>query len=100
MSEDLPRRLREELEQRDELILALEMLVVDQASRLLAVEAILASVPALGEVRLDDVKDRISTGAERFRARFESIGGFTERAHRLAEELLDPSAKRRGGPTG
>lgn len=99
MSEDLPRRLREELERRDELILALEMLVVDQASRLLAVEAILANVPAIDEVRLDDVKGRISAGAERFRARFESIGGFTERAHRLAEELLAP-ADRRAPPTG
>jgi hypothetical protein len=88
MTGDLPRDLRDELAKRDELILALEMLVVDQASRLLALEAVVAGLPAVGDVRLDAAKTRIAAGAERFRERFESIGGFTERAQRIAEEII------------
>ena len=40
----ISRELQTELEKRDELILALEMLAVDQASRLLAIEAIVVNL--------------------------------------------------------
>ena len=45
----IPRNIQAELEKRDELILALELLVVDQACRLLAVEAVLRELVPPGE---------------------------------------------------
>ena len=46
----LPQALTKQLEQRDERILALELLLVDQASRLLAVEAILANMAEVADL--------------------------------------------------
>ena len=45
----IPRNIQAELEKRDELILALELLVVDQACRLLAAEAVLRELVPPGE---------------------------------------------------
>ena len=92
----VPREFQTELEKRDEMILALEMLAVDQASRLLAIEAIVVNfvgegLNLVGE-RLtigDSVKDWIERESGRYRARFESISGFTERAQRIANDLMN-----------
>ena len=51
----IPQNIKGELEKRDELILALEMLIVDQASRLLALEAIVVNMAGAGNVKAADV---------------------------------------------
>ena len=99
--DDLPRSVKEELQKRDDHLLALEMLIVDQSSRLLALEAVVASMSPVGQVQVDEVKQRIAAGAERFRARFESISGFTERTQRIAEEWLTATQQPpSGSPNG
>ena len=89
----VPQSIKEELERRGELILALEMLTVDQACRLLALEAIVASIPAAKKVKSADVKAYIAEQSKRYRRHFEgqSLGGFTERAERMAKELSAPA---------
>jgi hypothetical protein len=89
----VPQNIKEELERRGELILALEMLTVDQACRLLALEAIVASIPAAKKVKSDDVKAHIAEQSKRYRRHFEgqSLSGFTERAERMAKELSAPA---------
>ena len=77
----IPRNIQEELEKRDELILALELLVVDQACRLLAAEAVLRElVPPKRKPSQEKIEAHIGEAAERFRQRFEgeSIAGFTD----------------------
>lgn len=102
--DEMPRRLREELEQRDDTILALELLVVDQASRLLALEALVLEALTGRDVSAAAVQRRIAEAAERFRASFERIEGFAERSQRIAIELIDasggvaPRAKARAAP--
>jgi hypothetical protein len=86
------RSLREQLEQRDERILALELLLVDQASRLLAVEAILANMPELADISAAAVNDRIDSEGKRFLTHFESVAGFIERARSLASQLLQATS--------
>lgn len=90
--DELSRALREELERRDEMILALEMLVVDQASRLLALEALVLEAMLADEVDLSAVELRIAEAAERFRASFERVEGFAERAQRIAGEMIGSAA--------
>ena len=89
----VPQSIKEELERRGELILALEMLTVDQACRLLALEAIVASIPAAKKVKSADVKAHIAEQSKRYRRHFEgqSLSGFTERAERMAKELSAPA---------
>lgn len=87
------RALHEQLEQRDERILALELLLVDQASRLLAVEAILANMVELADISAAAVDERIDSEGKRFLNHFESIGGFVERARTLARQLLQAAVK-------
>ncbi len=87
----IPRTIQEELEKRDELILALELLVVDQACRLLATEAVLrALVPPRRKPATAEIEAHIEEAAERFRQRFEgeSVAGFTDRAKRIAADLV------------
>ena len=87
----IPRNVQEELEKRDELILALELLVVDQACRLLAAEAVLrALVPPRRKPARAKIEAHIEEAAERFRQRFEgeSVAGFTDRAKRIAADLV------------
>ena len=67
--DELSRALRAELERRDETILALEMLVVDQASRLLALESLVLETMSAERVDLPAVHRRITSAAERFRER-------------------------------
>lgn len=102
--DELSRALREELERRDDMILALELLVVDQASRLLALESLVLEAMAEDEIDLLAVQARVAESAERFRASFEAIEGFAERAQRIAGEMLGaavkPSGKRPGNPSG
>jgi hypothetical protein len=88
--------LREELESRDERILALELLLVDQASRLLAVEAIVANTPEIADVSLDAVSRTIASEGPRFSVHFESIAGFVERAQGLASSVLKAARENRG----
>lgn len=88
-----PRTPRKELEERDERILALELLLVDQASRLLAVEAILANMPHVAEISTAAVAERIEGEGKRFLTHFESVTGFVERARIIAGQLL-AAAKR------
>ena len=88
----IPRDIQQELDKRDELILALELLVVDQACRLLAVEAVLrALVPPTGKPDEEKIEAYVAAAAMRFRQRFEgeSVAGFTERARRIAAELVN-----------
>lgn len=87
----IPRNIQEELEKRDELILALELLVVDQACRLLAAEAVLRElVPPERKPAAARVEAHIEEAAECFRQRFEgeSVAGFTDRAKRIAADLV------------
>lgn len=85
----IPQNIKGELEKRDELILALEMLMVDQACRLLALEAVVVNMAAAGKVKPGDVKTRIAQESKRFQQHFEgeSMAGFVERAQRIAEQL-------------
>lgn len=89
------RALREELEKRDERILALELLLVDQASRLLAVEAVIANTHEISHVSVDAVNRTIVSEGPRFLAHFESISGFVERAQGLAGRLLGAARESR-----
>lgn len=90
----MARAVQEEFAKRDEIILALEMLVVDQASRLLALEAVVVNMAQTGDVEMADVQDRIGQEAERFRNYLEGEGlsGFLERANRVAGELVKGGA--------
>ena len=90
--DELSRRLQMELEKRDDTILALEMLVVDQASRLLALESLVLEAMAGRDVSAAAVRQRVAEAAERFRASFERIEGFAERSQRIAAELIGASA--------
>ena len=94
--DELSRKLREELERRDDTILALEMLVVDQASRLLALEALVLEAMTRSEVDLAAVERRVGQAAERFRSSFERIEGFAERARRIAVEMVGDVGTMRG----
>ncbi len=88
----IPRSVQQELEQRDEMILALEMLTVDQACRLLALEAVLrASLSPENPPDAARIEAHIVSAVERFRQHFEgeSMTGFTDRARRMAAEFLD-----------
>ncbi|MBT3171849.1 MAG: hypothetical protein HOM52_06215 [Rhodospirillaceae bacterium] len=89
----VPQSVKEELEKRGELILALEMLTVDQACRLLALEAVVANIPAAKKAKTTDVKAYIAAQSKRYRKHFEgqSLSGFTERAERIAGELIAPA---------
>ena len=91
----IPRNMQEELEKRDEIILALEMLMVDQACRLLALEAVVVNMAEAKNVKAADVKSRIAQESKRFHQHFEGEGmsGFIERAQRIAKDMS-------GGPKG
>lgn len=85
----IPRNMQEELKKRDEIILAMEMLMVDQACRLLALEAIVVNMADARNVKLADVKARVTQESKRFHQHFEGEGmsGFIERAQRIATDL-------------
>ncbi len=87
----IPRNVQEELERRDDIILALEMLMVDQACRLLALEAVVVNMEEAQNVKTTDVKARIAQESKRFHKHFEGEGmsGFVERSQRIAKELSD-----------
>ena len=89
----LPRAMQKQLEQRDERILALELLLVDQASRLLAVEAIIANMAEVGGISAAAIDERIDSEGKRFLTHFESITGFVERARVLAGQLLQAAVE-------
>ncbi len=91
-----PPGLQKQLEQRDERILALELLLVDQASRLLAVEAILTNMPDVAGISRAAVDERIAGEGKRFLTHFESIMGFVERARAIARQLLQAADKTGG----
>jgi hypothetical protein len=91
--DELSKGLREELERRDDTILALEMLVVDQASRLLALEALVLEAMMRTDIDLVAVQRRVGAAAERFRSSFERIEGFAERAQRIAGEMVGDAGK-------
>ena len=94
----LPQDLKKQLEQRDERILALELLLVDQASRLLAVEAILANMAEVADLPAAAIDERIGSEGQRFLTHFESVTGFVQRARALAARLLR-AAVEAGGKT-
>ena len=94
--DELSRALRQELEKRDDTILALELLVVDQASRLLALESLVLEALAGDELDLRAVEARVAEAAERFRANFEAIEGFAERTQRIAREMMAAGARKSG----
>lgn len=90
----MARAVQEEFAKRDEIILALEMLVVDQASRLLALESVVVNMAQTGDVAVKDVEVHIGREAERFRNYLEGEGlsGFLDRANRVAGELVKGGA--------
>lgn len=92
---EMSRSLQAELHKRDETMLAMEMLIVDQACRLLALESVVLHLPAAGDVPLSEVKERISREAARFQEHFEGSGlsGFIDRAQRIAEKLVADRAR-------
>ena len=85
-----PDAIEKELEKRDELILALEMLTVDQACRLLALESVVTSMADIKSVNVKDVRAKIKEKSKRFKNHFEgkSITGFIERSQRISDELI------------
>lgn len=88
---NVPPNVQRELDRRDETILALEMLTVDQACRMLALEAVLrALLPQRKKLSAEKIDAHIAAAAARFRDRFEgaSVAGFTDRAKRIAAELV------------
>ena len=88
---NVPPNVQREFDKRDETILVLEMLTVDQACRLLALEAVLrALLPARKKPSTARIDAYIAAAAARFQDRFEgdSIAGFTDRAKRIAAELV------------
>ena len=87
--------IQKELEKRDDLILALEMLTVDQACRLLALESVVTSMVGIKSVKPIDVRAQIKEMSKRFKNHFEgkSITGFVERAQRIGEEELMPKSR-------
>ena len=87
---EISRSMQAELQKRDETLLAMEMLIVDQACRLLALESILLQLPGAKAVSREAVKDRIRREAARFQDHFEGTGmsGFIERAQRIAETMV------------
>jgi len=87
--------IQKELEKRDDLILALEMLTVDQACRLLALESVVTSMVGIKSVKPIDVRAQIKERSKRFKNHFEgkSITGFVERAQRIGEEELMPKSR-------
>jgi hypothetical protein len=89
----LPRALQSQLEQRDERILALELLLVDQASRLLAIEAMLANMADVADLPAAAIDQRINSEGKRFLTHFESVSGFVKRAQALAAQLLQAAAE-------
>jgi len=90
----IPKNIEGELEKRDELILALEMLMVDQACRLLALEAVVVNMAESGNVKAADVKARIAQESKRFQQHFEGEGlsGFVDRAQRIAKQLSESAS--------
>jgi|TARA_B100000315_G_C14387406_1_gene500306 uncharacterized protein YukE len=93
MAMGISRDLQAELEKRDDLILALEMLMVDQACRLLALEAVVVNMAGTDKVKAADVKARIAQESKRFHRHFEgeSLSGFIDRSQRIAKQLSKPS---------
>ena len=89
----ISRDMQAELEKRDALILALELLMVDQACRLLALEAVVVNMAGTDKVKAADVKARIAQESKRFHQHFEgeSLSGFVERSQRIAKQLSKPS---------
>ena len=89
---EISRQIQKEFDKRDEMILALEMLTVDQACRLMALEATVLATDKTGKASKKNVKKHIATAAERFQTHFEaaSIDGFIERAQRIADEIAAP----------
>ena len=85
----IARNIEAELEKRDEVILALEMLMVDQACRLLALEAVVVNMAGSKNVKAADVKARIAQESKRFQQHFEGEGlsGFVDRAQRIAKQM-------------
>ena len=90
---NIPRNMQDELEKRDEIIMAMEMLMVDQACRLLALEAIVVNIEEVRNIDSGAVKARIAQESKRFRQHFEGEGmsGFVERAQRIAKDLVSSS---------
>tara|TARA_B100000029_G_scaffold450640_1_gene474709 strand:+ start:963 stop:1283 length:321 start_codon:yes stop_codon:yes gene_type:complete len=87
---EISRSVQDELAKRDEIILALEMLVVDQASRLLAFEAILCNSGKINHVSEEDLVRYIDKESGRFKNYLEGEGlvGFKDRANRVAKDFL------------
>tara|TARA_Y100001970_G_scaffold165119_1_gene201769 strand:+ start:39546 stop:39821 length:276 start_codon:yes stop_codon:yes gene_type:complete len=87
---EIERAIQEEFAKRDEVILALEMLLVDQASRLLALESIVLNMTNINDVSIGDVRAQINKESQRFSSYLEGEGlnGFIRRATNTAEIFL------------
>ena len=85
----LPLTLTKQLEQRDERILALELLLVDLPISLRPPEGVTLGA----HVSPTSVHERVSSEGKRFLNHFDSITGFVERARTVAGQLLQAAAK-------
>jgi len=88
---EIAQSVQKELAKRDEIILALEMLVVDQASRLLALEAVMSNLQQVQNISFRNVNDYIEEESSRYKKYMqgEGLSGFIERANRVANDFLD-----------
>ena len=64
---EIAQSVQKELAKRDEIILALEMLIVDQASRLLALEAVMSNLQQVQNISLRNVNDYIEEESSRYK---------------------------------
>ena len=88
---EIAQSVQKELAKRDEIILALEMLVVDQASRLLALEAVMSNLQQVQNISFRNVNDYIEEESSRYKKYMqgEGLSDFIERANRVANDFLD-----------
>ena len=88
---EIAQSVQKELAKRDEIILALEMLIVDQASRLLALEAVMSNLQQVQNISFRNVNDYIEEESSRYKKYMqgEGLSGFIERANRVANDFLD-----------
>ena len=92
----IAKNIQDELATRDEIILALEMLTVDQASRLLALEGILDQIIKDSKFDTNEVHRVIAERSGRFKKHLEGGGlkGFVERAQGVASDILEAKKPR------
>lgn len=82
--------LEAKLETQSELLMALEMLTVEQTCRMLALESIVVHLMDGKAMDIEAIKRHIADQAPRYQKNFEGSGlsGFIERAQGFAKEFV------------